>query len=132
MEQIGTISDEEKDYFKKTYQSPIFPVDFQNSGSAEVTKLAKNEKLLEILKNASLQMDPLKVIPGHMKWVLNNAFGEIPRNHKFDINNDSGWKNTMSGYIWYKFGELGYLTCHQAFKARQFLHEFDKVTLKLE
>ena len=74
-----------------------------------------------------MQNDPLNVIPDHMKWVLNNVFGETPRNHKYDIKNGLGLKNTMSGYIWYKFGELGYLTCHQAFKARQFRHEFDEV-----
>ena len=77
-----------------------------------------------------MQHDPLNVIPDHMKWVLNNVFGETPRNHKYDIKNGLGLKNTMSGYIWYKFGELGYLTCHQAFKARQFRHEFDEVIKK--
>ena len=74
-------------------------------------------------------MDPMKVVPDHMKWILNNVFSETPRNHKFDIKNGLGWKDTMSGYIWYKFGSLGYLTCHQAFKARQFRHEFDEVVI---
>ena len=106
---------------------PIFPVDFHNSGSPEVTKLTQNKQILDILNNASLEMDPMKVITVHMKWVLNNVFSETPRNHKYDIKNGLGWKDTMSGYVWYKFGALGYLTCHQAFKARQFRHEFDEV-----
>ena len=89
--------------------------------------MTQNVESLEILQNAKINKDPLDVIPGHMKWMLNNVFGKTPRNHKYDIKNGLHWKSTMSGYIWYNFGSLGYLTCHQVFKPRQFRHEFDKV-----
>jgi hypothetical protein len=92
--------------------------------------LTQNVEILDILQNAKLTKDPLEVVPDHMKWMLNNVFGKIPRNHKYDIKRGLDWKSTMSGYIWYNFGSHGYLTCHQMFKARQFLHEFDKVCSK--
>ena len=125
--QVGSITDAEKEYFKQTYGSPIFPVDFNDSGSNTVTGFAQNKEYLEILKNAKIDKDPLEVIPDHMEWLLTNIFGENPRNHEYDIKNGTNWKSTMSGYLWHKFGVLGYLTCHQSFKPRQFEHQFDEV-----
>ena len=93
-----------------------------------MTNLTRNEEYLNILKNAAPGKDPLEVIPEHMKWLLNNVFGESPRNHKYDEKIlRSSWKNEMAGYIWHKFGVLGYLTCHQTFKPRQFQHYFQGV-----
>ena len=93
-----------------------------------MTNLTRNEEYLNILKNARTGKDPLEVIPEHMKWLLNNVFGESPRNHKYDEKIlRSSWKNEMAGYIWHKFGVLGYLTCHQTFKPRQFQHYFQGV-----
>ena len=95
-----------------------------------MTNLTRNEEYLNILKNAATGKDPLEVIPEHMKWLLNNVFGESPRNHKYDEKIlRSSWKNEMAGYIWHKFGVLGYLTCHQTFKPRQFQHYFQGVKI---
>ena len=127
--QAGLITDAEKEYFKQVIGSPIFPVDFNDSGSEQVTAFTKDEKYLEILKNAAAKDDgdPLEVIPDHMVWLLENVFGEEPRNHVYDARNGTHWKDTMSGYLWHKFGSLGYLTCHQSYKPRQFTHLFDNV-----
>ena len=103
-------------------------MDFNNSGSSDVMNLTQNPEYLEILQNATTDKDPLEVVPDHMKWLLNNVFGKLPRNHKYDIKNGMSWKSIISGYIWHKFGVLGYLTCHQSFKARQFQHYFDDVS----
>ena len=74
-----------------------------------------------------MQKVPLEVIPEHMKWMLTNVFGDKQRNHEYDINKDTNWKSIISGYLLHKFGMLGYLTCHQSFKTRQFEHQFNKV-----
>ena len=92
--------------------------------------MTQNTEVLEILQAAKLHKDPLEVIPEHMKWMLNNVFGETPRNHKYDIRKGLHWKSIMAEYILYNFGSVGYLTCHQVFKARQFRHEFDGVNYK--